>query len=95
MLVPEIKQRIGPVLREHGVLRASVFGSVARGHDRPDSDIDLMVKLGKPMGLFAYMKMLSKLEDCLGRKVDLVTESSLNKHVKPFVLPELKTVYEI
>lgn len=94
MKVSEIQEKVSPILRAHGVKRASIFGSVSRGEDRPESDIDILVRLGRPMGLFAYMGLIRKMEESLGRKVDLVTENSLNQFIKPYVLPELKTIYE-
>lgn len=94
MKVLEIQAKISPILRAHGIKQASVFGSVARGEDRPESDVDILVQLGRPMGLFAYMGLIRQMEESLGRKVDLVTKNSLNKFVKPYVLPELKTIYE-
>jgi predicted nucleotidyltransferase len=45
MRVADIQNRILPILREHGVRRAGVFGSRARGEERPDSDLDLLVEL--------------------------------------------------
>ncbi len=94
MGIQEIKAKIAPVLRKYGIRYAAVFGSVSRGTNRPESDIDLLVKLGTPMGMFTYMQLLRELETTLGTKVDLVTENSLNKFVKPYVTPELKTIYE-
>lgn len=94
MSIQEIQHKISPILRKYGVRHAAVFGSVSRGTNRPESDIDLLVKLGKPMGMFMYMRLLRELETTLGSKVDLVTENSLNKFVRPYVTPELKTVYE-
>ncbi len=94
MSITEIQHKISPILRKCGIRHAAVFGSVSRGTNRPESDIDLLVKLGKPMGMFAYMRLLRELEAILGAKVDLVTENSLNRFVKPYVTPELKTIYE-
>jgi len=94
MSVQEIQKKIAPILRKYGIRHAAVFGSVSRGTNLPESDIDILVKLGKPMGMFAYMRLLRELELALGSKVDLVTENSLNKFVKPYVIPELKTIYE-
>lgn len=94
MELTEIKSKIAPILREYGVAHASVFGSVSRGEAGPESDVDLVVKLGQPIGLFAFTRLNRELAEVLGRKVDLVTESSLDKFIRPYVLPELKTVYE-
>ena len=73
---------------------AAVFGSLARGEDRPQSDVDMLVRLGRPTGMVGYMKLVESLEEILKKKVDLVTEQSLNKRVRPYVLPDLKTIYE-
>jgi len=94
MSIQEIQHKIAPILRKYGIRHAAVFGSFSRGTNRPESDIDLLVKLGKPMGMFTYMRLLRELESNLGIKVDLVTENSLNKFVRPYVTPELKTIYE-
>lgn len=94
MNVLEIQNKITPVLKEYGVKRAAVFGSVSRGEDKPKSDIDIMISLGKPMGMFAYMRLLREMENRLGRKVDLVTENSINKFVRPYIQSELKIIYE-
>ena len=94
MSIQEIQHKISPILRKYGIRHAAVFGSVSRGTNQPESDVDLLVKLGKPMGMFVYMRLLRELETTLGVRVDLVTDKSLNKFVKPYVTPELQTIYE-
>ena len=94
MTVDEVKQKTGPILERHGVAYAGVFGSVARGEDNPQSDVDILVRLGRPMGMVEYMDLIQSLEEILQKKVDLVTEQSLNKHVRPYVTPDLTTIYE-
>ena len=95
MGIPEIKEKITPILKEYGIKKASIFGSVARGDDRPDSDVDLLVELGPgPMGLIAYIGLKHKIEDILNKEVDLVTEGNINRHLEPYIRPELKTIYE-
>ena len=94
MTVDEVKQRAGPILERYGVAYAGVFGSVARGEDRPESDVDILVRLGRPMGMVEYMKLIQSLEEILQKRVDLVTEQSLSKHVRPYVKPDLTTIHE-
>jgi len=94
MNISEIQNKISPILKEYGVKRASVFGSVSRGEDSPKSDVDIMVSLGKPMGMFAYMNLIREIENKLDRKIDLVTENSINKFVRPYIQSDLKTIYE-
>lgn len=94
MNIDEIKEKITPILKLYGVQHASVFGSVSRGEDRPDSDVDLLVQLGRPTGMIKYMRLIEGLEKTLNKKVDVVTEQSLDKFIKPHVIPDLKTIYE-
>jgi predicted nucleotidyltransferase len=94
MTIEEVKQKTVPILKRHGVSYAAVFGSVSRGEDRPQSDVDILVRIGRPMGMFGFMRLINDLEDILKKKVDVVTEQSLNVRVRPYVLPDLKTIYE-
>ena len=94
MNIEEIKEKAVPILIQYGVTYAAVFGSFARGEDRPQSDVDILVRLGKPTGMVGYMRLIESLEECLHKKVDLVTEQSLNKYVRPYVMPSLKIIYE-
>ena len=94
MTIEEINQRTHPVFRQYGVSYAAVFGSVARGEDRPESDVDILVRFGRPTGMVGYMRLIENLETSLDRKVDLVTEQSLNCHVQPYVARDLATIYE-
>lgn len=94
MTIEEVKQKAGPILKQHGVTYAAVFGSLARGEDHPQSDVDILIRLGRPTGMIGYMQLIENLETILKKKVDLVTEQSLNKYVRPYVLSDLITIYE-
>lgn len=65
-----------PELRNLGVARLSLFGSVARGEARSGSDVDLAAELdhSRRLGLFHYAAIAERLEEMLGAKVDLLTE---------------------
>jgi len=94
MSTTEIQKKIHPIFKRYGIRRASVFGSVSRGDDTPQSDVDILIAVGVPMGLFTYMKMKREIEKKLGRSVDIVTEKSINKFIEPYVTEELQTIYE-
>ena len=94
MEIEVIKKNIQPILKSYGVKKASVFGSVARNEAEKNSDVDLVVELGKPLGLIAYNKMAAEIEAVVGCKVDLLTNKSINKFMAPFIIPELKVIYE-
>jgi predicted nucleotidyltransferase len=67
------RARIVAILRAYGVLHASLFGSVARGEQRADSDVDLLIDLPPGASLMDVSRLGLELEDTLGRPVDLVT----------------------
>lgn len=67
------RARVIAILREHGVLHATLFGSFARGEQRPESDIDLLIDLPVGASLLDLSRLGLALEDALGRSVDLVT----------------------
>lgn len=70
--INEIKIQILPVLRQAGVTRSSIFGSYARGEETKDSDLDLLVELPDDLSLFDVIDLKHKLEDKIGKSVDLV-----------------------
>lgn len=80
-------------LRRRGVAHASVFGSVARGEDRPDSDIDIMVELEPDVGILAFSEIRLHLSDLLGRRVDLVTPGGLHAFARPSALRDAVRVF--
>jgi predicted nucleotidyltransferase len=73
-----------PELRRRGVLHLAVFGSVARGEDRPDSDIDLAVEIeaGQSFSLIRMEETRLFLEDALRRRVDLGEVASFRQPVR-------------
>ncbi|KAB1950056.1 XRE family transcriptional regulator [Brevibacterium linens ATCC 9172] len=73
-------------LAELGGHNISVFGSVARGDDRPDSDVDLLIDIDDSVGLFKLMKMRSVAERILGREVDLIPRNGLKASVSETAL---------
>ena len=83
---------IAQILRKRGAVEASLFGSVARGDYRSDSDVDLLVKFdrNKKTSLFDLVSIQEELEKKIGRRVDLITK--LNKYVEPYVKADLRKI---
>ncbi len=77
-----------PILREAGVTRSAIFGSYVRGEQREDSDVDLLVDLPRGLSLFDVAEVKSKLEDALGKKVDLVQYATIKPRLKKYILAE-------
>jgi len=72
-------------LRQRGVLHAALFGSVARGEEKPASDIDILIDLAPEaaVGLFEYVGIEQYLTDLLASRVDVANRSSLKAFVRP------------
>lgn len=66
----------------HGVSGLRVFGSVSRGQDRPDSDLDLLADLPAGMSLFGLARLQADLESIIGTRVDLVSAADLKPDVR-------------
>ncbi|MCI0492889.1 MAG: nucleotidyltransferase family protein [Planctomycetes bacterium] len=80
-------------IRALGVARLALFGSVARGEARPDSDVDLLVQFSPGAKTFDRFLALSELlEALLGRRVELVTTESLSPFLGPRILAEAQDV---
>lgn len=73
----------------HGITNVRVFGSVARGDDRPDSDIDLLADLPDGMGLIGLGQARSELERILDARVDLVPATDLKPDVAARAIADL------
>jgi len=84
----KLKPHLAELRAEFGVAGVRLFGSVARGDERPDSDVDLLVRLERPIGLFRFCELQFRLEEILGAKVDVGTEASLKPRIRERVLAE-------
>jgi len=73
------------IFHGHGVVRAYVFGSYARGDQRPDSNIDFLVEFESSRSLFDQIDLEQALEEASGRKVDVVSVGGLRPRLKPFI----------
>ena len=83
------RSKVLELARRHDVQILGVFGSVARGEDRSDSDVDLLVEFPAGMGLFAVGRVQNELEALLGSRVDLIPASGLKAGVRPAVEADL------
>lgn len=87
-IVKKNRDEILRIATSHGASDVRIFGSVVRGEDTKNSDIDFLVKLEKNRSLLDHADMIIEMEDLLGCKVDVVTEPGLKERVKARVLME-------
>ena len=92
MLIDELhakKVAIIALASRYGARRIRVFGSVARRKERPDSDVDFLVDLPRGYDLFAQrLPLIQGLEELLHRRVELIPEHELNRHIRDRVMAE-------
>jgi uncharacterized protein len=72
-----------------GAASLSLFGSMARDEAGPASDVDILIELGRPMGLFGLAAIHLRLEEIMGRRVELITANSLAERYRAKIVPDL------
>jgi predicted nucleotidyltransferase len=72
-----------------GVKSLSLFGSVARGEERPDSDVDILVEFDGRATFDRFMETKFYLEEILNCKVDLVMPQAIKPRMKPYIMQDL------
>ena len=87
-LLKDQREDILRIARKHGARNVRVFGSVARGEARADSDVDFLVEMEPGRSLLDHVALIQDLEDQLGVKVDVVTEKALHQYIRDRVLRE-------
>jgi len=80
MTIPMIQDALAPVFKEHGVAKAVLFGSHAKGCARENSDVDLMVDSG--LKGFAFCGLVEDVHQKLNRPVDVFDVTHINKGSK-------------
>lgn len=87
-VIRENREEILRIATIHGATRIQIFGSVARGEERPESDIDFLVELVPGRSLLDQVALKQDLENLLNCSVDVVTEGELHWYIKEQVLRE-------
>lgn len=95
VLGPDVDlNRLEEICLRYGVARLEIFGSVSRGEERPDSDLDVLYELaaGARLG-WAIEDLTDELSEVLGRRVDLVSRRALHERLRDAVLAEARVLY--
>ena len=92
MLLDQLRQmnvHLNGIAEQFGASRLRVFGSVARGEETAQSDVDFLVEFPQGYDLITQrMPLTQKLADILNRKVELIPEHELNTHMRQKILSE-------
>jgi hypothetical protein len=77
-------------LRQRGVRHAAVFGSVARGENHSDSDIDVLIELDpqRPMGMFQYTRLKIDIAELVGGPADVINRETVRPMLRDAILRE-------
>jgi predicted nucleotidyltransferase len=93
-LLQSRRQEIIQIAARHGAFNVRVFGSVARGDARPDSDVDFLVNLEANRSYLDLARLLRELHSLLNCPVEVVTEAGLRPRLRPQVLKEARPLWE-
>ncbi|MBI5078685.1 nucleotidyltransferase family protein [Candidatus Saganbacteria bacterium] len=84
-----LKEQKEILSREYGISEIGIFGSYVRGDEKKGSDLDLLVRINKRMGLLRFVGIENYLSDLLGVKVDLVMKEVLKPAIGKRILNEV------
>ncbi len=82
------RDEIVEIAKRHGVIDIQVFGSLARGDQRDESDVDILVTVGAQCSAWFPGGLVADLEELLGRPVQVITREGLNPLLRERVLSE-------
>lgn len=92
MTIDRNREEILRIAAQHGARNVRVFGSVARGDDRADSDVDLLVEMEDNRSLLDLVGLEQDLEDLLRRDVDVLTDASIHPDLRLRITAEARAL---
>jgi predicted nucleotidyltransferase len=87
-LIREKREEILALAEKHGARNVRIFGSAARGEAGPESDVDFLIEIDAGRSLLDHVALWQDLEELLGRKVDVVTDTALHWYIRDRILKE-------
>ncbi|MDR1990300.1 MAG: nucleotidyltransferase family protein [Acidobacteriaceae bacterium] len=92
MTIDQNRDEILRIAAQHGARNIRVFGSVARGEDRANSDVDLLVEMEDERSLLDLVALEQDLEELLKRGVDVLTDASIHPFLRPRIVAEARAL---
>ena len=92
--VNEIRKIVAPIAEKYGIRSVRLFGSYARGEARSYSDLDFVINEGETRSLFQLGGLQAELAEAFHKKVDLLTESSLEPDFRHSIQADEVMIYD-
>ena len=92
--VEELRERLTPIFKQFGLVKAAIFGSYARNEATSKSDIDLLVYLDETFDLNKYLNFEAALKKALMKKIDILEYRCINQFMQEDILGEAVKLYE-
>ena len=94
MTYQEIENKVVSLLEKNNVKTIGIIGSYARGVQRQDSDLDILVNFKDRKSLLTLVRIERELSETIGVKVDLLTEQSVSPYLIARIKSEMKVIYQ-
>lgn len=94
MTYQELENKVVSILKKNNVKTIGIFGSYARGVQRPNSDLDILVNFKDRKSLLTLVSIERELSETIGVKVDLLTEQSISPYLIDRIKSEMKVIYQ-
>jgi hypothetical protein len=92
--IKQFSESATPVFEKYSIQYAGLFGSYARGEEKMESDVDILVKKGsKSLSLLDFVRMRDELSKILNKKVDIVSDSAVVPYFKEYIYKDLQLLY--
>ena len=93
-VLPFDKNKLIKICRQNDVRSISLFGSISRGEETAESDIDLLDVIKKDKSLLKLIRLERELSQVLGHPVDLLTQAAISPYLREKILQEKTVLYE-
>ncbi len=94
LIIDSYKSKLLEICKENDIVFMAIFGSILRDDFRDDSDVDLLVRFSRPKSLLDLVRIERIISETLGRKTDLLTESSISPYLRNRIRQEMQIFYE-
>jgi len=89
----DIFEKITQLLKNEGARKIAIFGSYARGKERSESDLDIIVEFSGRKSLLELVRIERELSEAVEKKVDLLTEKSISPYLIDIIKREMEIIY--